>query len=125
MGVDDSDPVDLSNHAAMRQMIKSIITVECGRLSYSDALIDDALKLAGVDVPADPPKPLTQSRTMQGLAVTAVGVLGMLLDNQDTLITLAGLISPGFAQALPPLLALAGMLRAAHARWDDQRTGVK
>jgi len=124
VGKDADEPVDVTSEAVMLPMIRAMITMENGQCPYCDDQLKAGLALAGIEC-TKRAKPLIQSRTMQGAAVAGVGLIGVILENQDLLITLAGLVSPGFAQALPQVLVLVGIARTAYARWDDARKGVK
>jgi len=124
VGVDALEKVDATRENVMLPMIRAMITVENGQCPYSDDQIKEGLTLAGIEC-SKSAKPLAKSRTMQGVALAGVGFLGMVLEHQDMLITLAGLVNPGFAAALPQILVLVGLVRTAYARWDDAKKGVK
>jgi hypothetical protein len=123
-GKDALEPVDVTQESVMLPMIKAMIAVENGLQPYTDAQIKEGLALAGVDCKKDV-KPLTQSRTMQGVAVAGAGFVGMILEQQDLIVSLAGLINPAFATVLPQILVAVGLARAAYARWDDEQKGIK
>src|SRR3990167_8549468 len=71
MGVNADDPLDLNSHGHLRPLVEAIIRHENGKQLYSDAEIDKALSLAGVE--PDMPS-LRKSRTVRGGQV--VGGLG-------------------------------------------------
>ncbi len=125
VGVDVLQKVDVLDPAIMLPMLKAMITVENGKNPIDDSVILDGMQLAGVDVKKEV-KPLIKSRTLHGVGVGMVGtVVGFVLSNQDMVLSVTAMISPGAALVLPHILSLLGLAYAAYARIDDAQNGVK
>lgn len=71
MQVASDDILDLDSADVMRPLLKAIVFHENGVDPYTDAIYDDAMRLAGI---ADiQPKPITQSNTFKASTVTTIG----------------------------------------------------
>lgn len=69
--VSADDILDVDSSDVMRPLLKAIIFHENGSCPYSDSVIDDAMRLAGIsDIAA---KPVTQSNTFKASTVTTIG----------------------------------------------------
>lgn len=127
-GFGPSDALDMHDPHYLKPLLRAIIKHENGYDPYTDAQVDKALVLAGVE-PAE--KPLSQSRTIQGsqalaltgVASTAVGVaqaiepaLPVLEWVRDNLTT--ALIAVGVA-----VLVFTGWV--VWARIDDRMKGLR
>lgn len=77
VGAAAGQKVDFHDYKILRAMVCGIIEHENGMDSYleyyTDAQIDKAMTLAGVEAPQ---KPLSKTKTVQGAQVTTAGVLG-------------------------------------------------
>lgn len=125
VGREPDEPINLNDAGIMREVIKAMITVENGQQPYSDAVINEGLKLAGVEYAAVP-KPLLASRTISGVAMASGGQLWEIIQsNQDAVVAFAGIISPEAAILAPKILTFIGLAYAAYARIDDYLKGVK
>ena len=122
--VEVDEAVEVASEAVMLPMLRAMILMENGQCPYTDDQLKEGMTLAGIEC-IHTAKPLIKSRTMQGAAVAGVGVAAMSLEHQDTLMALAGLLSPDFAASIPEILALIGLVRVIYARWDDARKGIK
>lgn len=69
--VSATDVLDLDSADVMRPLVRAIIRHENGSQPYSDAVIDDALRLAGISDMT--PKPVMQSSTFKASTVTTIG----------------------------------------------------
>lgn len=69
--VSADDILDVDSADVMRPLVKAIIFHENGSCPYTDAVIDDAMRLAGISDIA--PKPITQSNTFKASTVTTIG----------------------------------------------------
>lgn len=126
LGVEVDAAIDVTKYETMLPMVERMITIENGQQPYEKSVLDAGLKLAGVTVPDAPAKPLTQSRIMQGAAVAGVGtIVAWVLENPEAVATVAGLINPSLALAVPKLLTVLGIAYSAYARWDDHRSGKR
>lgn len=109
--------VDVHRYEVLRPLVVAIVRFENGMQPYSDAQIDKALALAGVEPPA---KPLSQSRTVKGGQAATVGVVGS--------------VAAEAASQIEPLVAYSDVLKwvfvgltllgigvTIYARWDDRR----
>lgn len=112
-------------------LVKAIIWHENGQQPYTDAQIDKALVLAGVEPPT---KSMQQSRTVRGSQVAAgagaaatiagtiaqvqpaIPVLRFIHDNLNTL---------SFGLILVGLAVLSGVAYVVYARLDDRRKGLR
>lgn len=95
------DEIDVDNPDTMRAMVKAIVWHENGSMPYSDAVIDNGMRLAGI---ADmKPPSVTKSPVMQGAAAGVVGtgvaaasqVASQVRDVQDSIN-----VGVGFVKAL-------------------------
>jgi hypothetical protein len=50
VGVDPNEPIDILNPIIMRPLVRAIIRTECSGLEYPDGVVDNAMKLAGLEV---------------------------------------------------------------------------
>lgn len=132
LDVDVIDPIDVHTHKHLAPLVKAIIRHENGQQPYTDAQIDKALSLAGVE--PERPKSLQSSRTVKGAQVAAAG---------GTVATISGVVATiepampllqqigDFAREHPHALliglGIAIVLGACYALWakiDDRRRGV-
>jgi hypothetical protein len=127
VGVDAETAIDLTNPQIMRPLLQAMIHVECGQQPYADHEFDEAMQLAGMDVKRHlEVKPLAKSRTMRGVAIGIAGTaLAFVFENQDMIISIATVISPGTAFFLSKALTIGGLIYAGYARLDDNRKAVK
>ncbi|WBV43517.1 structural protein [Pseudoroseomonas cervicalis] len=91
MGGGPDDPLDLHRYEHLRPLVEAIVAHECAGLTYSAAVLDRALTLAGV--PPAPPRTLAQvaAATDTGRGAVLVGAAG---------------IATALAQAAPAIQAL-------------------
>ncbi|SDH93605.1 hypothetical protein [Roseospirillum parvum] len=128
LGVGPDQIIEIKRAEVMRGLIRAIIAHENGpRFAdyYSDAEIDQGMRLAGVDVP---PKPLAKSRTIRaGAATTAATGLAGLAEVADQLAPLSGLAAQiaGAAPVVLVILVLVGVGYMVWCRIDDQRTEAR
>lgn len=117
VGVAPDAGVDVHHYEVLRPLVVAIVRFENGMQPYSDAQIDKALALAGVEPPS---KPLSQSRTVKGGQAATVGVVGS--------------VAAEAASQIEPLVAYSDVLKwvfvgltllgigvTIYARWDDRR----
>lgn len=84
LDVGPNDPISVHDYDTCRTLVVGIITHENGYNPYSDAQIAKGLMLAGMEPPArtvyqafrPEPKPLRQSRSVQGGATAVIGAGG-------------------------------------------------
>jgi hypothetical protein len=116
-----NSPIDIYDHAVAHELVAAIIAKENGVNPYSDAEIDDGLRLAGIE---PPPKPIAASRTIQGSAVgagaTAIGLVAEAVKSTEPAIPLLQ-TALQTAPWIVGVLALAGIGYAIWARLDDHR----
>lgn len=140
MGVSPDAPIDVHEYQTMRPMIEAMIDFE-GKGSghpYTDAQIDKALVLAGVE---PPPKPLSKTGTVKGAQVAAGGlglttVSALAEQAQEIAEPLTGIAGAfrGLMLALKPIapymlwaalaLGLAGCLYIVYRRHQDRKLGL-
>jgi hypothetical protein len=78
----NEETLDVYDYDTMRTLVIAIITMECGSNPYSDDVINNGLRLAGIDVPM---KPLKKSRTMAASTVAGGStILSGILEQIDT-----------------------------------------
>lgn len=132
--VSPDQPIDVHQHAVMAPLVKAIIRHENGQQPYSDDVVNEGLRRAGVLAPA---KPLVQSRTIQGSTVAAAGgavaaTVGAAEALQPVLEQVT-LLSPMVQQvagldpiilAVVGVIAVGGALYALYARWQDRKNGI-
>lgn len=117
-------PIDVKDYYVMKPMVQVIITQENGLpwdKFYSDAQIDKALMLAGIEIPK---KSLAKSRTIAGAttASTAVVVSQVLQETQNQLqplIPYADVLKWVFLA-----VAVAGLGLTMWAKIDERRKGI-
>ena len=106
IGVDADETIDLHRHDQLRPLVEAIIAHECAGLTYSAAVIDRALTMAGVPPPA--PETLRQVATTTGTGrgAMAVGAAGVA--------TVAAQAAPAIQAlgSLAPMVAIAVILAA-------------
>lgn len=68
----DDETLDVYDYHTMRGLVRAIIKFECGAQPYSEKIIDNGLRLAGIDVPMSEPK---KSRTIRA-SVAGAGAVG-------------------------------------------------
>lgn len=125
VGTAPNEPIDVSDASVMLPLVKAIITVENGQQPYADAVILEALKLAGIDN-AKKIKPLEDSRTLKGVVIAGIGqVLELLQSNPEIVALAASLFGPEAAVIVPKVITFVGLAYAAYARIDDHNKGVK
>jgi len=121
--------VNMHSYVDLKPVVKAIILQENGQLPYTDAQIDKALVLAGVEPPV---QNLQQSRTVKGgqtatAATVGVSVLEAVRENIDpTREALLGIVQ--YVDAVKWLLlavTLVGIGVMIWARIDDRRKGLR
>jgi hypothetical protein len=75
MGVGANDPLDLHTYAHMRPLVEAIIAHELGGQPYSDAVLDEGLRLAGVPRPISTAREAASTGTGRGAAAVAGAVV--------------------------------------------------
>lgn len=83
----DDETLDVYDYETMKTIVTAIITMEIGSNPYDPKVIDNGLRLAGIDVPV---KELKKSRTMAastvaGGATLAGGILDQIDEAKDAL----------------------------------------
>lgn len=111
----------LHRYEDLRPLVEAIIWQENGTQPYTDAQIDKALALAGVEKPA---RPLARSRTVAAGTVATAGTAGsaiveVLQTTQDALRPLSDYLEAAKWLLLALILASVGFM--VYARWDDFR----
>ncbi len=128
-GFSPDQKLDLHSYADLKPLVAAIIRHENGQQPYTDAQIDKALVLAGVEPPG---QSLQKTRTVKGgQAATAATVgLGALQAVQDSLApateslqTLAPWLD--IAKWLLLAVTLIGIAVMLWARIDDRRKGLR
>lgn len=113
--------LNMHDHPDLRPLVEAIIAHENGAQPYTDAQLDRALALAGVEREA---KSLSRSRTVNGGTVAAVstagtGVIEMVQQAQDVITPLTEYLS--IAKWVLLGLVLVSVGYTVYARWDDYR----
>jgi hypothetical protein len=125
MGVDPNARISVHEYATLQPMVEAIIQQENSQQPYTDAEIDAALVLAGVEPPQ---RALSQTRTVRGGQVAAAGgVLSIATGASEAFRDYVPLAQT-LAQAAPWLVAglvLAGVAWIIWARIDDRRRGLR
>lgn len=131
-GFDMDEPLDLHTWYHLRPVIVGMARVELGGDPlrwYSDQQIDKGLVMAGVQ---PPPKPMAQSRTVQGGATamastTAAGVIDQVQGDLDTASSALWQIAPYLEWAKWGLLALTlvSVGWMLYARFSDRQRGLR
>lgn len=102
-------PMDMNDYSTMRQLVMAIITHENGRNSYSAALIDEGLKLAGiitdkppliVDTPTGKAAITTASAGVVGVVVTALPSLTAAMQDARPVLDAFSKLAPVVALAI-------------------------
>lgn len=129
LGCGVNDPIDVHEYRVLRALVCGIIEHENGLQSYkeayTDAQIDKALVLAGVEPPK---KPLAKSRTVQGAGVAATGVT--LTAATEVVSEVQKQVEPlvPYAESMKLVflvVALVGIGLTVWARLDDRRKGLR
>lgn len=74
VGVEPDDQIDVDTTAVMLPLVKAVITHENGSQPYSDGVLTEGLRSAGIS--DAPPKPLHQQTSFVAHAAGAVGLAG-------------------------------------------------
>lgn len=128
-GMTDYEGVNMHKYADLKLMVKTIILQENGQIPYTDAQIDKALVLAGIE---SPQHNLGQTRTVKGAKTAAAATIGFgfldaIQDNIEP--TSAALIALAHcADAMKWLLlaiTLIGIAAIVRARIDDRLKGLR
>ncbi len=120
-GMAADDPLDLHSFADAEPLVRAIIHHENGQQPYGDAVINDSLKLAGIEPPA---KPIAASRTVQGGTGAAVGGAAITVDSVVEIARGAAVLDLGGIVQVAIGLAIVGFAAyTIYARWDDRRNG--
>lgn len=127
-GVLPDDELDLDDAAVMLPLVKAIVRHETGA-TYPDKVFEDGLRLAGI-VGAEP-KPLAQSRTIQGSAVaTGGGAIALVAEVSRQVQDVQVAVEPAMSaftwlQQYGVFIALTGVVAAgcwiAYARYQDRK----
>jgi hypothetical protein len=115
--------MDLHDYARLKPLVVAIIRHENGVQPYSAAVIDDGLRLAGVEPPA---QPIAASRTVQGGTLAAGGSALALVAESVRAAEPALPVLQHLVRAAPwalAVLALAGAAYVLYAYLDDRRAG--
>lgn len=122
LGVDADATIDLHDYATMRAAVETIIRHENGQQPYSRAVLDEALRLAGLVPPAKPvaADPKVIAATVVATATAAQQVTGQVFDIWDKLVDMG--INPhvlfgalGLAALVAALWFLAETIRRRRA----------
>lgn len=120
-GIEEAEYLDVHEYADIEPLVRAIITHENGQQPYDDAVINDGLKLAGIEPPA---KPITESRTVKGGAGAAIGGAAITVDSVVELARGAAVLDLGSVLQVAIGLAIIGFAAyTIYARWDDRRNG--
>lgn len=120
-GIREDEPLDVHDYDDIEPLVKAIIHHENGQQPYDDAVINDGLKLAGIEPPA---KPITESRTVKGGAGAAIGGAAITVDSVVELARGAAVLDLGSVLQVAIGLAIIGFAAyTIYARWDDRRNG--
>ena len=130
VGIPSSRVVNFHDYKILKPTIEAMIRFEnAGRMPYTQAQIDKALALAGVEPPAPS---LAGSRTMQaqtvaGAAGGAAVVTGALSDYLPLLSDVAAFLREHqkLGLILIGAVILATVIATVYARWDDRRRGLR
>jgi hypothetical protein len=127
--------IDVRDYHTIKPLVKAIIKHENGQQPYSDAQIDKALTMAGIQPPK---KPLAKSRTMVGAAgAAATGGAAITLGMADQIAQVAPAVTVArevaetahtYPNGLLIVFGLAVLVAAAYiawARYDDRRKGLR
>lgn len=120
-GMEEDEPLNLHSFHDVEPLVKAIIHHENGYQPYDDSVIDDGLKLAGIEPPT---KPITESRTVKGGAGAAVGGAAITVDSVVEIARGAAVLDLGSIMQVAIGLAIVGFAAyTIYARWDDRRNG--
>ncbi|MDE1901002.1 MAG: structural protein P5 [Alphaproteobacteria bacterium] len=128
-GFTASQSVNMHSYTDLKPVVKAIILQENGQQPYTDAQIDKALVLAGVEPPV---QNLQQSRTVKGgqtatAATVGVGVLEAVRESvdpaRDALLSIAPYLDG--VKWLLLSVTLIGIGVMIWARIDDRRKGLR
>ena len=128
-GFGPDERLDFHRFEHLRPVVEAMIGFENGIQPYTDAQIDKALVLAGVEPPE---RPLGKTRTVRGARVAAGGTVaagaaeairGHLAEAQGAVAQLVPYL--GIARWIMLALVLVGIGVVVWARWDDRRKGLR
>lgn len=142
VGRDIDDPVDVHRYEHAEPIVRAIIQHENGQQPYDLKTINEGLRLAGIEPPAEAEKealdevlPLPKTRSVKGGQVAAgaggvavvSGLLGELAPALPILHEIGRLVRENGTEMLIllGLVALAGAGYTIYARWDDRRKGLR
>lgn len=120
-GFQPNQKLDLHTYEHLFPLVKAIIKHENGVQPYDDGTINHGVMLAGVQAPL---KPLRESRTLKGSAITTGSVLatGALDQAQQSFLMLSDYLEIARWGLLA--LALFGIGRVVYAYYDDRKRKV-
>ena len=135
-GFDPDEPLDVLDRATCEKLARAIVRHESGNPSlhgrpddwYDDATYSRASVMAGF---AAEVKPISSSRTVKGVAVTAVAVAAGatgIFQPEDVTAAVSAARAFGFttfAEALPHVAAILGLAYTLYARLDDARRKLR
>lgn len=121
MEVRPDDPIDTHNYGDLAALVRGIITHENGSNPYTDAQIDKALLLAGVEPPK---KSLLVSRQVIGSSIAAAAtVVGPVVQQVQASLQPLTDYSEYVKHAFL-IVALLGVALAVWAKIDERRKGI-
>jgi hypothetical protein len=124
LGVGPNDPVDLHHHAVLKPLVCAIIAHECSGYAYADSVVDEGLRLAGVQPPAP--------SAGKDPKVIAAGIVAAATTAQQAVAQAEGIwsslqrmgISPHYVMAALGLAAVAAGAWFLWDRWQRSRQGI-
>ena len=126
IGTGTNQRIDVHDYAVMLPLVKAIIQHENGQQPYSAAQLNAGLRLAGVvPVKDEQIKPLMQTKTVAGAAVTGVAGLASVGEQVQEAGSMASMLtSPGsiFAIICGALIVI-GVAVVIYGKWHSRQRG--